>query len=166
MTVRTCRERCPTKWRRSRFAVHFSSATDVWATPRELFRLLDDEFHFTLDVCALPENATCARYFTPDDDGLRQEWEGVIWMNPPYGRGIDRWLKKAWDAATHGATVVALLPARTDTRWWHQYVMQASEVRFLKGRLRFGNAQHCAPFPSCIAIFRPTSEALSGAAPS
>jgi phage N-6-adenine-methyltransferase len=158
--MRACNERCRTKWRRSRFAVHFSSATDVWSTPRELFALLDEEFHFTLDVCALPENAKCAVYFTPDDDGLRQEWRGVIWMNPPYGRGIDRWIKKAWDAAVRGATVVCLLPARTDTRWWHQWVMQASEVRFLKGRLRFGNARHSAPFPSCLAIFRPTHHGL------
>lgn len=155
--MRACRKDCG-KWRRSRFSVHFSSATDVWGTPWDLFHVLDAEFHFTVDACALPENAKCDRYFSPNDDGLRQEWRGVIWMNPPYGRGIHRWLAKAADAANNGATVVCLLPARTDTRWWHDYVMQASEVRFLKGRLRFGNARHCAPFPSCIAIFRPIAQ--------
>jgi phage N-6-adenine-methyltransferase len=116
--------------------VHFSSKTCLWETPQDFFDELDREFGFTLDVCALPENAKCQRYFTPDMDGLKQEWRGVCWMNPPYGREIGEWVRKAFESARRGATVVCLLPARTDTAWWHTYVMEATEVRFVRGRLR------------------------------
>jgi phage N-6-adenine-methyltransferase len=130
-----------------------SSKTDVWATPPETFAALDREFGFTLDVCALPENAKCERYFTPADDGLSRPWEGVCWMNPPYGRTIARWMAKAVESAAAGATVVCLVPARTDTAWWHDYAVKG-EIRFLRGRLKFGGAQHSAPFPSAVVIFR------------
>ena len=130
-----------------------SSKTDVWATPPETFAALDREFGFTLDVCALPENAKCERYFTPADDGLSRPWEGVCWMNPPYGRTIARWMAKAVESAAAGATVVCLVPARTDTAWWHDYAVKG-EIRFLRGRLKFGGAQHPAPFPSAVVIFR------------
>ena len=130
-----------------------SSKTDVWATPPETFAALDREFGFTLDVCALPENAKCERYFTPADDGLSRPWEGVCWMNPPYGRTIARWMAKAVESAAAGATVVCLVPARTDTAWWHDYAVKG-EIRFLRGRLKFGGAQQPAPFPSAVVIFR------------
>jgi len=136
--------------------VHFSSATDLWETPWLLFRQLDAQFSFTLDVCALPENAKCKRFYTPNDDGLAQRWKGVCWCNPPYGRNIGRWVEKAYASAIAGdATVVCLIPARTDTTWWHRYVMAASEVWLVSGRIRFGKARAGAPFPSAIVIFRP-----------
>jgi phage N-6-adenine-methyltransferase len=135
--------------------VHFSSRNDVWETPWEFFAKLDAEFGFTLDVCALPENAKCTRYFTPDVDGLKQEWTGVCWMNPPYGRDIGKWVEKALVSARNGATVVCLLPARTDTSWWHSFVSHASEIRFIRGRIRFVGAESSAPFPSAVVVFRP-----------
>lgn len=134
-------------------AVHFSSATDLWATPQDLFDSLNKEFGFTVDVCAIPSNAKCQRYFTPEQDGLQQEWTGICWMNPPYGREIGKWVRKARLSAKAGALVVCLVPARTDTKWWHDHVTRASEVRFVRGRLRFGNATASAPFPSAIVVF-------------
>lgn len=135
-------------------AVHFSSATDLWETPQEFFDKVNAEFGFELDVCATPENAKCPRYFTKEIDGLAQEWKGVCWMNPPYGREIGRWMRKAYESARGGATVVCLVPARTDTAWWHDYATKG-EVRFIRGRLKFGNSRHSAPFPSALVIFRP-----------
>ena len=135
----------------------FSSKTDLWATPQTFFDELNSEFGFDTDVCALASNAKCAKFFTPEVNGLTQEWEGVCWMNPPYGRGIGMWLKKAYESSQKGATVVCLVPSRTDTRWWHDYCMKG-EVRFIKGRLKFGGHSNAAPFPSAIVIFRPTKE--------
>jgi phage N-6-adenine-methyltransferase len=135
--------------------LHFSSRTDEWATPLELFITLDAEFGFTLDPCATPENATCRRYFTRDIDGLAQDWSGeVVFMNPPYGHAIGKWIAKASNEARRGATVVCLVPARTDTRWWHDYCLRG-EVRFIRGRLKFGGSRNSAPFPSAVVIFRP-----------
>lgn len=132
-----------------------SSNTCEWETPLDFFRKLDDEFHFELDVCATPENAKCKRYFTREQDGLKQEWTGMCWMNPPYGRVISLWMKKALDSSLGGATVVCLIPARTDTAWWHSYVIpHAAEIRFIRGRLRFSGKQP-APFPSAVVVFRP-----------
>lgn len=133
----------------------YSSATPEWPTPRAFFDMLDAEFIFTLDPCATPENAKCARFYTVDDDGLKQTWDGVVWMNPPYGATIGRWIKKAFHEARRGAVVVALVPARTDTRWWHDYVMKAAEIRLVRGRLKFGDATTGAPFPSAVVVFRP-----------
>lgn len=133
--------------------VHFSSATDMWATPQEFFDDLNREFKFETDVCALPENAKCTRFFTPEDDGLVQNWRGVCWMNPPYGRTISQWMRKAYESSVSGATVVCLVPARTDTNWWHDYAMKG-EVRFIKGRLKFGGSKNSAPFPNAVVIFR------------
>lgn len=135
-------------------AVHFSSASDMWETPQNFFDELNAEFGFEVDVCATPENAKCARYFTPEQDGLAQEWTGTCWMNPPYGRQISKWVRKAYESAQKGATVVCLLPARTDTSWWHDYCMKG-EIRFVRGRLKFGNASENAPFPSAVVVFRP-----------
>lgn len=134
--------------------VHFSSKTDLWATPQAFFDILNLAHAFELDVCALPENAKCERYFTPEQDGLAQEWAGVCWMNPPYGRGIGRWVKKAYEASLSGAEVVCLLPARTDTRWWHDYCSKG-EVDFVRGRLKFGTSKWNAPFPCAVITFWP-----------
>lgn len=136
--------------------VHFSSATDNWATPQDLFDRINAVFRFTLDAAASAENAKCARYFTREQDGLVQDWgREVVWLNSPYGREIGKWIGKARAAAEQGATVVCLVPARTDTAWWHDHVIPAGEVTFLRGRLRFGNATAGAPFPSAIVVFRP-----------
>lgn len=131
-----------------------SSATDMWETPQRLFDQLNDTYGFGLDVCALPENAKCPNFFTPEQNGLAQEWHGVCWMNPPYGREIGKWIQKAYESSQSGATVVCLLPARTDTAWWHDYVMKG-KITFLRGRLKFGNAKSSAPFPSAIVVFEP-----------
>lgn len=135
--------------------VVFSSKTDNWATPQWLFDQLNEEFHFTLDVCADSQNAKCGHYFTREQDGLSQKWEGRVWCNPPYGRTVGNWVKKAAEfVANGGGLAVMLLPARTDTRWFHTYIYGKAEIRFIKGRLRFGNATENAPFPSMIVIFR------------
>jgi phage N-6-adenine-methyltransferase len=135
--------------------VHFSSATCEWATPPDLFAELDAEFHFDLDVCATVENAKCPRFFTREQDGLEQRWEGRVWMNPPYGRTINLWIRKAWESVQNGEAevVVCLVPARSDTAWWHDYCEDA-EVTRLRGRLRFGGAKNSAPFPSAVVVFR------------
>jgi site-specific DNA-methyltransferase (adenine-specific) len=133
--------------------VHFSSDTDEWATSQPLFDELSRIFGgFTLDPCATVQNAKCARFFTRDDDGLAQKWEGKVFMNPPYGREIGKWVKKAWEESQYGALVVCLLPGRVDTRWWHQYAKKGY-VYFLQGRLKFGSSANSAPFPSAIVIF-------------
>lgn len=132
----------------------YTSNSEEWGTPQELFNRLNKEFNFTLDICASKENAKCPKYYTKEEDALKQEWGGVIWMNPPYGRQIGIWVKKAKETARQGkATVVCLLPARTDTAWWHDYVMKANEIRLIRGRLKFGNSKGSAPFPSAVVIF-------------
>ncbi|MFD1705257.1 DNA N-6-adenine-methyltransferase [Siminovitchia sediminis] len=130
----------------------FTSNTDMWATPQDFFDKLNAEFNFELDVCATEDNAKCSKYYSPEEDGLQQEWKGICWMNPPYGRVIGDWVKKAYESSLKGATVVCLLPARTDTKWWHDYCMKG-EIRFVKGRLKFGESKNSAPFPSAVVIF-------------
>lgn len=129
----------------------FSSKTDLWSTPQSLFDKLNAEFNFSLDVCAIAENAKCEKFFTPVDDGLLQEWQGVCWCNPPYGSEIGKWVKKAYESKS---TVVLLLPARTDTRWFHEYIYGKAEIRFIKGRLKFGDGKNSAPFPSMVVVMR------------
>ena len=131
----------------------FSSVTDQWATSQWLFDALNEQYHFSVDVCALPHNAKCQKYYTPDDNGLNQEWRGICWMNPPYGREIGAWMEKAYESSLEGATVVCLVPARTDTRWFHDFAMRG-EIRFIKGRLKFGDSKNSAPFPSAVVVFR------------
>ena len=140
----------------------FSSATDMWATPQNFFDKLDAFFRFELDVCATSENSKCRKYFTETDDGLKKDWFGTVWMNPPYGREIGKWVARAYaQSRLHGSTIVCLLPARTDTKWWHDYCIKG-EITFIKGRLKFGDAKNSAPFPSAVVIFRPTvAEALN-----
>ena len=123
-------------------------------TPQRFFDALDARFHFTLDVCATPENAKVSRYFTEQDNALAQHWQGTCWMNPPYGQ-IPHWLDKARQESDTGAIVVCLLPVRTSTRWWRDYVMKAHQVIFITGRLHFNNAPRPAPFPSVIVVFAP-----------
>lgn len=133
-----------------------SSATDEWATPQTFFDELNKEFGFTLDVCADNWNHKVDRYFTKAEDGLLQDWNGVCWMNPPYGRTIKDWMRKAYESSLYGSTVVCLVPARTDTAWWWDYAMKG-EVRFIRGRIKFVNREgtgDAAPFPSAVVIFR------------
>ena len=137
-------------------SVHFSSNTDLWSTPQEFFDKLNREFNFSLDVCATPDNAKCEKYFTKEDDGLAQEWRGTVFMNPPYGREIYAWMKKASQSAKEGATVVCLVPSRTDTKWWHEFAI-IHEVRFIRGRLKFGDSKNSAPFPSAVVIMEDVS---------
>lgn len=130
----------------------FTSNTDLWATPQDFFDKLNKEFNFELDVCANDENHKCDKYFTEETNGLDQEWAGVCWVNPPYGRVIGDWVKKAYESSLNGATVVCLVPARTDTKWWHEYCMKG-EIRLVKGRLKFGDSKNSAPFPSAVVVF-------------
>lgn len=136
----------------SRLDVHYSSRTDEWSTPDDFFAELNETFHFDLDACASPRNAKCARYFTREQDALQQQWQGKVWMNPPYGREIAAFMRKAYEESLLGATVVCLVPSRTDTQWWHRYAMRG-QIIYLRGRLRFGGAETSAPFPSAIVIF-------------
>jgi phage N-6-adenine-methyltransferase len=133
-----------------------SGSNKEWATPQWLYDALDAEFGFTLDPCATSDNAKCSKYFTAEQDGLKQSWENEnVFVNPPYGKPIELWIGKAHEESYyHNAIVVCLLPARTDTKWWHRYATRG-EIRFLKGRLKYGNEKSPAPFPSVIVIFRP-----------
>lgn len=131
----------------------FSSETDMWSTPQYFFDSLNAIYNFDIDVCATKENAKCKQYYSPLDDGLLQEWKGSCWMNPPYGRHIYDWVKKAYLSYLDGATVVCLLPARTDTKWFHEYCTKG-RIEFLQGRLKFGNQKNSAPFPSMLVIFK------------
>lgn len=136
--------------------VLLSSNSNEWETPQDFFDRLDKEFNFTLDPCATHDNYKCAKYYTIKEDGLIQDWsQDTVFMNPPYGRGIKHWIRKAYEESLKGATVVCLIPARTDTLYWHDYIFnKASEVRFIKGRIRFGDSNENAPFPSAVVIFQ------------
>lgn len=134
----------------------YSSDSEHWATPHEFFDRLAQEFGgFSLDPCATTATAKCTKFYTEADDGLAQIWTGNVFMNPPYGRKIGAWMRKAYESAQiDGATVVCLIPARVDTSWWHEYAMRAAEIRFVKGRISFGDGGP-APFPSAVVVFRP-----------
>ncbi len=136
--------------------VHFSSKSIMWETPQDFFDLLNKKYHFNTDVCAIQENAKCKQYYTPEINGLKQSWKGTCWMNPPYGRNQTiKWVEKAYIESKRGCLVVALLPARTDTRWFHQYIYKKKgvSIEFVKGRLKFGGSKNAAPFPSMIVVF-------------
>ena len=133
--------------------VMFSSASDEWATPQDFFDKLNEEFGFTLDPCANADNHKCGKYFTKEQDGLAQDWGTErVYCNPPYGRGIGEWVAKC---SRHKGLAVMLIPARTDTKWFHEYVYQKpnAEIRFIKGRLKFGTSSNSAPFPSMVIVF-------------
>jgi phage N-6-adenine-methyltransferase len=131
--------------------------TDLYETPMTFFRKMQRRYGpFDLDVCALPDNAKCVRYFTPEVDGLKQPWTGRCWCNPPYGKTIGLWIRKAFESSLAGATVVCLLPARVDARWWQDWVQPyAAKIEFIRGRLRFVGCKNSAPFPSAVVVFRP-----------
>lgn len=136
--------------------VMFSSKKNEWETPQELFNKLNKEFSFTLDPCATPENAKCKKYYTIKENGLEQNWQGeTVFCNPPYGRTIKTWVKKCYEESKkHNTIVVMLIPARTDTSYFHDFIYnKAKEIRFLRGRLKFGNSKNSAPFPSMVVIF-------------
>ena len=131
-----------------------SSNTPEWATPQSFFDALNREFSFTLDPCSTHDNAKCEKHYTKEDDGLSKNWGGeMVFCNPPYGRELPKWVKKCYEESRH-ADVVMLIPARTDTRWFHDYIYGKAEIRFIKGRLKFGNAKQSAPFPSMVVIYR------------
>lgn len=136
--------------------VHFSSTTPEWATPQAIFDELDAEFDFTLDPCATKENAKCTKFYTQEDDGLSKSWDGErVFCNPPYGTVIPKWVQKASEARV--GLVVMLIPARTDTKYFHDYIYGKAEIRFVRGRIKFEGAQvgsGAAPFPSMIVIFK------------
>lgn len=137
----------------------FSSVNMEWETPPELFRRLDEQYHFTLDAAATAENALCKRYFTKETDGLSQPWQtdGAVWCNPPYGRSVAKWVRKAYFESMGGQTIVMLIPARVDTAWFHDWVYHKAELRFIRGRLHYGlngiPAKYNSAFPSMIVIY-------------
>ena len=134
--------------------IHFNKNRSDWRTPIDLFRELDYEFHFTLDPCCTHESAKCEKHYTIEENGLDQDWSNeVVFMNPPYGREILKWMKKAYLESKNGVIVVCLVPSRTDTRWWHNYATKG-EIRFIKGRIKFDGQKHNAPFPSAIVVFK------------
>ena len=135
--------------------VLFSSETDQWATPGKLFDKLNKEFGFDLDPCADENNHKCPKYFTKEVDGLTQNWGGhTVFCNPPYGREIGSWVQKSYEESLKENTkVVMLIPSRTDTKWFHEYVLPHGEIRFIRGRLKFGESKNNAPFPSMVVIF-------------
>lgn len=133
--------------------VMFSSKTELWETPQDFFDKLNEEFNFTLDVCATKENAKCEKFYTEEMDGLSQPWVGSCWCNPPYCRQTKKWVEKAYKESKNGCIVVMLLPSRTDVSWFHDYILGKAEIRFIRGRLKFGGSKNSAPFPSMVVVF-------------
>ena len=135
----------------------FSSNDDSWETPPSLFNVLDMEFNFTLDPCCTKQTAKCKKFFTKEEDGLIQDWsKDIVFVNPPYGREIGKWVEKSYNEAKKGAKVVMLIPSRTDTKWFHDFIYNKAEIRFLKGRIRFLQNKkelNAAPFPTMLIIF-------------
>ena len=136
--------------------LRFKSATNEWSTPDDLWKPLDDEFGFTLDVCSTHENAKCVNHYTLAEDGLAQPWSGVCWMNPPYGAQLARWVKKCYEESRCGALVVGLIPVRSNTSYWHNYAMKG-EIRFVRGYPKFGNAKQGLKAPLAVVVWRPDS---------
>lgn len=136
--------------------VMFSSKTDNWATPTEFYNTLNEELHFNLDPCADEFNHKCEKFYTVEQDGLKQDWGGYrVFCNPPYGRDISKWVKKAYNEGHKSNTLVCMLiPARTDTKFFHEYILNRAEIRFIKGRLKFGGSKTTAPFPSMLVVYR------------
>lgn len=141
-------------------SVYMSSNSNEWETPQDFFNALDEIYHFRLDAAASAENHKCPVYFDEEKDALALPWTGYgpVWVNPPYGRQIDKWVAKAAEESKSGATIVMLIPARTETRYWHDYIFgnPNAQVTFIRGRLKFSNAKASAPFPSAVVVFRPS----------
>jgi site-specific DNA-methyltransferase (adenine-specific) len=135
--------------------VMYSSKKQDWETPQDLFNKLDKEFNFTLDPCANDKNHKCKKYYTIKDNGLKQSWKGeTVFCNPPYGREIKKWVKKCYEESKNNDTkIVMLIPARTDTKYFHDYIYHKAKLRFIKGRLKFSNSKNSAPFPSMLVIY-------------
>lgn len=136
----------------------FSSDNMNWCTPQEFFEQLNEEFHFTLDAAASHKSAKCKKYFTPQDDGLKQPWNNnIVFCNPPYGKDICKWVRKAYEESKRGTTVVLLIPSRTDTKYFHDYIYGKAELRFVRGRLKFtdenGMTKGSSPFPSLLVVY-------------
>jgi phage N-6-adenine-methyltransferase len=137
----------------------FSSKKQDWATPQAFYDKLNERFHFTLDPCADETNHKCDKYFTEKEDGLKQDWsKDIVFCNPPYGRDVGKWVKKAYHESRKGATVVMLIFARTDTAIWHDYIFDIAKVEFIRGRLKFGDAKNSAPMGSALVIFYPPEQ--------
>lgn len=134
----------------------FTSGSVEWATPQELFDRLNEEFHFTLAPCSTDENAKCRKHYTKEQDGLSQDWTGeTVYCNPPYGREMVKWIRKCYEHFVGGGTAVMLIPARTDTKAFHEYIYGKAEIRFLRGRLHFNESKNNAPFPSMVVVYKP-----------
>ena len=131
----------------------FTSDSGEWETPKWLFDKWNKKYEFLVDVCATRNNRKCNFYYNKAMNGLTQDWSKSNWMNPPYGRNIIDWVEKAHEEAIKGNLTIALLPARTDTKWFHDYIYNKYEIEFLKGRLKFSGSKNSAPFPSMIVIF-------------
>ena len=132
-----------------------SSNSPEWATPQALFDELNREFNFTLDPCSTHFNKKCEKHYTKEDDGLSKSWTGeTVFCNPPYGRELPKWVKKCHDESMNGTTVVMLIPARTDTSYFHEYIYGKHEIRFIRGRLHFNDSKQSAPFPSMVIVMR------------
>lgn len=136
--------------------VLFSSKSEEWETPQDFYDALNAEFHFTLDPCSTDENAKCEKHYTKEQDGLSKDWTGeTVYCNPPYGRDMPKWIEKCYQHFTNGGgTAVMLIPARTDTKAFHEYIYGKAEIRFIRGRLRFGGSKNSAPFPSMVVVFK------------
>jgi len=134
----------------------FSSASNEWATPQDFYDLCNKEFNFTLDTASTKENAKCKNYYTEKDNGLSKDWIGNVWCNPPYGKETGKWIEKAYIETAKGNANVCtiLIPVRSDTKYFHNFMNKADELRFIKGRLRFGGSKSSAPFPSVLFVFR------------
>ena len=138
-----------------------SNKSVEWSTPADLYNELDQEFHFEYDLCATPQNAKAEKYYTKKEDGLKQEWKGTCFANPPYGRGLNQWVEKAYNTAMSGeATTVMLLPVRSDTAWFHDFCLKSNDIRYIRGRLKFSDSQSSAPFSSMVVTF--SKETLGG----
>mgnify|MGYP001170036786 FL=1 len=140
--------------------VHYSSNSNEWYTPNDLYEKLNMEFKFNLDPCATKENAKCDKFYTKRDDGLSKKWSGRVFVNPPYGREIGKWVEKSYkESLTEDVElVVMLIPSRTDTKYWHEWIFgKASVINFFKGRLKFGGSNNSAPFPSALVVFNKKS---------
>lgn len=137
----------------------YMSNSVEWETPQDLFDELDLQFHFTLDPCLTDENAKCKKHYTKEQDGLKQDWTGErVFVNPPYGRKVSAWCKKCYEHSQNGGLAVLLVPSRTDTKWFHEWVYNKAELVFIRGRLHFNNSKWNAPFPTLLAVYRPKTK--------
>lgn len=134
--------------------LHFSSESNEWSTPQDFYNILNLYFNFTLDPCSDGKNNKCKKFYTVNENGLIQDWiNEIVFCNPPYGRELNKWVEKCYNEAKKGVKIVLLIPARTDTKYQHQYCFNADYIWFIKGRLKFGNSKNAAPFPSQLVLF-------------